>query len=134
MNIFETSRQVTVLGAGMVRTMVEALEVGGFDAVVARQVPWPTASAVTRARLRAWTPPGREVVASAMLDNVCALYRREALLADPFDAGVGADSNQQVFRFGVPAERRDHVPRGLERDADGNDFDVRDLHGSFLSS
>ena len=75
-----------VLGAGRVRTMVEALEAGGFDAVVARQVPWPTASAVTRARLRAWTPPGREVVVSPMLDNVCALYRRSALLADPFDA------------------------------------------------
>lgn len=75
-----------VLGAGMVRTMVEALEAGGYDAVVARQIPWPTASEVTRARLRAWTPPGREVVPSPMLDNVCALYRRSALLADPFDA------------------------------------------------
>ncbi len=74
-----------VLGGGMVRTLVEALEAGGYDAVVARQIPWPTASAATRARLRAWTPPGTTVVDSPMLDNVCALYRRSALLADPFD-------------------------------------------------
>jgi hypothetical protein len=74
-----------VLGAGMVRTMVEALEEGGYDAVVARQLPWPTASAATRARLRAWTPPGDAPVDSPILDNVCALYRRQALLDDPFD-------------------------------------------------
>lgn len=75
-----------VLGAGFLRTMVEALEAGGYDAVTARQVPWPTADAVTRARLRAWTPPGRGHRPAGFLDNVCALYRREALLADPFDA------------------------------------------------
>ncbi|MFN7146786.1 MAG: hypothetical protein ACK4YP_23635, partial [Myxococcota bacterium] len=73
------------LGAGFVRTLVEALEAGGFDAVTARQVPWPTSDPVTRARLRRWTPPvgGAPEV---LLDNVAALYRREALLADPFDA------------------------------------------------
>ncbi len=74
-----------VLGAGTVRTLVEALEEGGYDAVVARQIPWPTADEVTRARLRAWTPPGGGHRTSEILDNVCSLYRREALLADPFD-------------------------------------------------
>jgi hypothetical protein len=80
------------LGAGFVRTLVEALESGGFDAVSARQIPWPTADPVTRARLRAWTPPlpapcaAPPVEGGVLLDNVCALYRREALLADPFDA------------------------------------------------
>lgn len=74
-----------VLGAGMVRTMVEALEGGGYDAVVARQIPWPTADSVTRSRLRSWTPPGIEHRGTDVLDNVCALYRRAALLADPFD-------------------------------------------------
>jgi len=73
-----------VLGAGMVRTMVEALEAGDYDAVVARQIPWPTASAATRARLRAWTPPDASGSFGG-LDNVCALYRRSALLNDPFD-------------------------------------------------
>ena len=74
------------LGAGCLRAMVETLEAGAFDAVTARQVPWPTADAVTRARLRAWTPPPGGPAPEATLDNVCALYRREALLADPFDA------------------------------------------------
>ncbi len=73
------------LGAGFVRTLVEAAIDGGYDAVVARQVSWPTADPVTRARLRAWTPPGRGHRPSLMLDNVAALYRRDALLADPFD-------------------------------------------------
>lgn len=72
------------LGAGFVRTMVEALEAGNLDAVTARQVPWPTSDRVTRARLRDWTPPGPR--SSPILDNVCALYRRSALVADPFDA------------------------------------------------
>lgn len=78
------------LGAGFLRTLVEALEAGNHDAVYARQVPWPTSDPVTRARLRAWTPPpdhsGRPATRpTGTLDNVAALYRRDALLADPFD-------------------------------------------------
>jgi len=71
------------LGAGFLRAMVEALEESGADAVSARQVPWPTADTVTRLRLRAWTPAAGR---TGPLDNVCALYRREALVRDPFDA------------------------------------------------
>jgi len=73
------------LGAAFLRTLVAALEAGGHDAVFARQVPWPTSDPVTRARLRAWTPPPGAGPALATLDNVAALYRREALLLDPFD-------------------------------------------------
>lgn len=78
------------LGAGFLRTLVDALEAGGHDAVFARQVPWPTSDPVTRARLRAWTPPpdtnGNPLTPPVgTLDNVAALYRRDALLADPFD-------------------------------------------------
>lgn len=71
------------LGAGWLRAMVEALEEGGYDAVFARQVPWPTADPVTRARLRAWTPPGERHHAVARHDHVAAVYRRATLLADP---------------------------------------------------
>ncbi|MSQ01576.1 MAG: hypothetical protein EXR71_06745 [Myxococcales bacterium] len=74
------------LGAGFVRALVEAAEAANYDAVVARQVPWPTADPVTRTRLRSWTPAGHGHRPSLMLDNVAALYRRDALLADPFDS------------------------------------------------
>lgn len=80
------------LGAGFVRTLVEALEEGGFDAVFARQVPWPTASEVTCRQLRAWTPPGHHAREVARLDHVAALYRRSTLLACPLpDAPIAED-------------------------------------------
>lgn len=80
------------LGAGFLRTLVEALERGGFDAVYARQLPWPTADAVTRARLRTWTPPGAAAVPTTRLDHVCALHRVELLRADPLDdVPIGED-------------------------------------------
>jgi hypothetical protein len=66
-------------GAGFVRTLVEGLEASGADAIVARQVPWPDADAVTRARLRRWTPPGTQVVAFPQCDHVATLYRTETL-------------------------------------------------------
>lgn len=73
------------LGAGFLRTLVEALEEGGYDAVFARQLPWPTSDPVTRARLRAWTPPGEGHHALDRLDHVAALYRTASLLEDPLD-------------------------------------------------
>ena len=79
-------------GAGFVRTLVEAIEEGSFDAVYARQVPWPTSDPVTRDRLRAWTPPGRCVVEGAHLDHVAALHRRATLLAHPLpDVPIAED-------------------------------------------
>ena len=71
------------MGAGFVRTLVEALEEGGFDAVFARQLPWPLASEVVARRLREWTPPGRSALEVGRLDHVCALYRRQTLVDDP---------------------------------------------------
>ena len=81
-----------LLGAGCVRRMIETLESTGADAVVARQVPWPSADRVTRARLRAWTPA---VVGSRPLeqvDHVCALYRTRTLLESPLpDVPIAED-------------------------------------------
>lgn len=74
------------LGAGFVRTLIEALEDGSYDAVYARQIPWPCADPVTRRRLRAWTPPGEHHQRSDRHDHVAALYRRATLLNDPLDA------------------------------------------------
>ncbi len=71
------------LGDSFLQTLIERLEATGADAVTARQIPWPTADAATRARIRAWTPP--TPVAKPPLDNVAALYRTSALRDDPFD-------------------------------------------------
>jgi len=73
------------LGAGFVRTMVEALEGRRLDAAWARQVPWPDCTRRTRERLRAWCPPSGEVPPTR-LDHVCALHVTATLRADPLDA------------------------------------------------
>lgn len=79
-------------GRGCVRAMVNALEAGGYDAVYGRQVPWPGADAVTRARLAEWTPAGRGHWATPRFDHVFALYRRRTLLAHPLPAvPIGED-------------------------------------------
>lgn len=79
-------------GAGVVSTLVEALEAGGFDAVFGRQVPWPGADPVTRERLRAWTPPGGPVRRVDRYDHVFALVRRDVLLRDPLpDVPIAED-------------------------------------------
>ncbi len=70
-------------GLGVVSTLVEALEAGGFDAVFGRQLPWPGADPVTRDRLRTWTPPGHEPRRVDRHDHVFALARRDLLLRDP---------------------------------------------------
>ena len=63
-----------------------------LDAVFGRQVPWPTADAVTRERLQSWTPAGRGHWAVERLDNVFALYRRSALLDHPLPSvPIGED-------------------------------------------
>jgi hypothetical protein len=71
------------LGLGFLRRMVKALEEGGYDAVFARQVPWPLADPVTRKRLAQWTPAGVGHRCVARHDHVAALYRRETLLKSP---------------------------------------------------
>lgn len=79
-------------GRGVVRLLVEALEAGGYDAVYGRQAPWPTSDAVTRDRLAAWTPGGREHHLSQRLDHVFALARRDFLLQNPLpDAPIAED-------------------------------------------
>lgn len=81
------------LGAGFLRTLVEALESGPWDAVVARQVPWPDADRVTAERVRRWTPAGHRVVPFPQADNVATLYRTEALRQHPFpDVPIAEDA------------------------------------------
>ena len=80
------------LAPGLVGTLVGALEEGGFDAVIPRQLPWAWTAATTAHRLAAWTPwaSGPQVV--AQVDHVCALYRRQTLRDHPLPAvEIGED-------------------------------------------
>lgn len=91
--VFFTVDDAMPLGAGLLRVLVEALEQGGYDAVVARQVPWPDADLVSRERLRDWTPPGTRVVPFAQTDNVGTLYRLSSLRQHPLpDVPIAEDA------------------------------------------
>lgn len=74
------------LGRGFLRTLAQGLQAGGWDAAVARQLPWPDADHVTAERIRRWTPSGQRVVEFPQADNVATLYRTEVLRRHPFPA------------------------------------------------
>lgn len=80
------------LGRGCVGALVDALEAGSFEAVVARQIPWPDADPVTRKIVRDWTPAGTKVVPVSQVDHVCTLYRTETLRQHPLpDVPIAED-------------------------------------------
>ncbi len=79
-------------GRGAVRALVDALEEGGYEGVFGRQIPWPTADAVTRTRLAQWTPAGDGHWPAAQTDHVWALYRTKTLREHPLPAvPIGED-------------------------------------------
>lgn len=81
------------LGAGFLRTLIQALEEGEWDAVTARQIAWPDADRVTAEALRRWTPAGHRVVDFPQTDHVATLYRTEALLRKPIpDVPIAEDA------------------------------------------
>ena len=81
--IFFTVDDAIPCGAGFLRSLVQALEDGGYDAISARQLAWPDSDPVTIRRLRAWTPPGHRHRAAEQVDHVAAMYRRQTLLDNP---------------------------------------------------
>jgi hypothetical protein len=81
--VFFTVDDAIPLGQGCIRTLVEALRQGPWDAAVARQIPWPDADAITASRLRRWTPAGTEVVAMSQTDHVATLYKTTTLAEYP---------------------------------------------------
>jgi hypothetical protein len=90
--VFFTVDDAIPCGAGFLRTLVEALDEGGYDAVTARQLPWPDSDPVTARSLRAWTPPGARHRPVGFLDHVAALHRRATLLAHPLpDVPIAED-------------------------------------------
>jgi len=79
-------------GRGAVRALVNALEEGGYQGVFGRQIPWPTADAVTRSRLAKWTPAGEGHWPAPQTDHVWALYRTQTLREHPLPAvPIGED-------------------------------------------
>lgn len=120
-------------GASCVRTLVEALEEGGYDAVFGRQLPWPTADPITAERLAAWTPVGHGHRLVEQHDHVFALYRRETLLRCPLpEVPIGEDLVwRQGRRIGyVPGAMVVHShprsPRALYRR-------TRDIHRQHIA-
>ena len=84
--VFFTVDDAIPLGRGFLRVLVEAMEDSPFEAMIARQIPWPDADPVTRARLRDWTPPGHKVHAAPQADHVGTLHRTETLRRHPLPA------------------------------------------------
>ncbi len=101
--VFFTVDDAIPLGRGFLRALAMALEEGAleapgpdgqpWDAMVARQLPWPDANHVTAERLRRWTPSGSRIVQRAQADNVGTLYRTDVLRAHPFpDVPIAEDA------------------------------------------
>jgi hypothetical protein len=91
--VFFTVDDALPLGRGLLRTLVEELEKGAYEAVVARQIPWPDADHITAERLRRWTPSGERAVDFPQTDNVGTLYRTELLRRAPFpDVPIAEDA------------------------------------------
>jgi hypothetical protein len=84
--VFFTVDDAIPMGQGCLSTLVDALENGRWDAVVARQIPWPDADAVTATRIRHWTPPGEKVTSFPQTDHVGTLMRTETLRSFPIPA------------------------------------------------
>ncbi len=79
-------------GRGCVRTLVEALRNGPFQAVTGRQIPWPESDRLTQERLANWTPAGTTPVVWPQVDHVFALYAKETLLQHPLpNVPIGED-------------------------------------------
>jgi len=81
--VFFTVDDAIPMGLGCLGVLVDALKQGSWDAVMARQVPWPDADAVTASRLRRWTPPGHRVTVCAQTDHVATMMRTETLRSYP---------------------------------------------------
>lgn len=54
-----------------------------WDAVVARQIPRPTADAYTKDALYAWTPPARDSYVMSQCDHVGTIYKMDTLKRYP---------------------------------------------------
>ena len=68
---------------GCIQQLKDTLETGEWDAVVARQIPFPTAERWTRDQLGQWMPPAKSAYPFPQTDHVATLYRTEMLQEYP---------------------------------------------------
>ena len=79
--------------ANTLSNLIETLEASTFDAVVSRQIPFPTANPITRNILNNWTPSGIAPYVVSQTDHVGTLYRTMDLLKDPIpDVPIAEDA------------------------------------------
>lgn len=69
--------------SGIISELLSAFELLSCDALVARQIPWPNASAAVRERIASWTPYSKNPYRFSQADHVGTLYLREDLLREP---------------------------------------------------
>ena len=74
------------VGGGFVSRLLSQLDSGRWDAVVGRQIPWPSAPLYLHRRMLNWMPPGNRTIAFSQADHVATLYRRETLESSPLPA------------------------------------------------
>jgi hypothetical protein len=78
---------------GMLKSLMESIEQYSFDAIIPRQIPWPSASAVTRRELQRWTPNRSEPFQVPQSDHVGTLYRIKTLIDHPIpDVPIAEDA------------------------------------------
>lgn len=83
--------------SGVLSALVTALSSGKWDAVVARQIPFPTADLRTRDDLHRWTPHASGVYPVPQTDHVGTLYRTDDLRHHPIpDVSIAEDSHWSV--------------------------------------
>jgi hypothetical protein len=117
-------------GRGFVRALLRELH-QGWDAVVARQLPWPDSDGLSRLRLRRWCPPQPGPAAQA--DHVCTLYPTALLRSHPLPPlPIAEDAGWSVGRAvgrcpGAPLLHA-HLRRPTELYTRNRDIH-RQLHG-----
>ena len=64
----------------MLSFLIEEMELGRWDILIPRQVPWPDCQDIDKERIQTWTPISDDVYAMPHADHVGSLYRTQDLL------------------------------------------------------
>ena len=63
----------------MLRSLIEEMELGDWDILIPRQIPWPDSNDIDIQRIKKWTPDRNHVFSMPHADHVGSLYRSEDL-------------------------------------------------------